>query len=333
MLNISKLLFYSIMILGTCLTLSSETWLGMWIGLEMNLIAFIPILYKSKNTWASESCMIYFLIQSLGSILMLLSVLSNSLIMVSPTVIEHFFYSTLMFSMFIKLGVPPFHFWFPEILEKMNWMNCVIIMTWQKIAPFSILSLISEKSIMLPMIIMLTTMTGALGGLNQTSIRKILGYSSINHMGWMIACLKFNDDYWMKYLIIYSIILIMMIFTFYTLSSFYISQFSNMSSMTEKMTIIIMFMSLGGLPPFLGFLPKWMVIQVLIVSNSYTLLMIMILSVLITLFYYLRLVSTIILFSNTSMKWTLSKTELTYEMQISIVIINILLPVISTFSL
>nr|YP_010596123.1 NADH dehydrogenase subunit 2 [Acanthaspis pedestris]WAJ48455.1 NADH dehydrogenase subunit 2 [Acanthaspis pedestris] len=332
MINISKLLFLSILILGTCLTLSSETWLGMWIGLEMNLIAFIPIIFKSKNISSSESCMMYFLIQSMGSILMLVSVLSNSLITVSPTVIEHFFYSTLMFSMFIKLGVPPFHFWFPEILEKMSWMNCMILMTWQKVAPLAILSLMSEKMLLLPVIIMMSTVVGALGGLNQTSIRKILGYSSISHMGWMIACLKFKNDLWMKYLIIYSAILITMIFVFHMYSSFNINQFNQMSTMTEKTMIIIMFMSLGGLPPFLGFLPKWMVIQSLMTSNSYTLLTIMVLSTLITLFYYLRLVSTMILLSSMSLKWNIKKTNLKNEMQIAIVMINTLLPVISTFS-
>nr|YP_009485604.1 NADH dehydrogenase subunit 2 [Acanthaspis cincticrus]ASK05194.1 NADH dehydrogenase subunit 2 [Acanthaspis cincticrus]AVZ00740.1 NADH dehydrogenase subunit 2 [Acanthaspis cincticrus] len=333
MTNVSKMLFYSIMVLGTLLTLSSETWLGMWMGLEMNLIAFIPILYKSKNIMASESCMIYFLIQSLGSILMLVSVLSNSLITMSQFVIDYFFYSTLMFSMFIKLGVPPFHFWFPEILDKMSWIDCMILMTWQKIAPLSILSLVSDKSNMLPVIIILSTITGAIGGLNQTSLRKIMGYSSINHMGWMIACMKFSNELWMKYLVIYSIILMMMIYTFNTYSSYTINQFtSTMSSFMEKSLIIILFMSLGGLPPFLGFLPKWMVIQELIYSNSYTMLMIMIMSVLITLFYYLRLVSTTILISNSTYKW-FPESSLNMNMQMLLIIANISLPVISTFSI
>nr|YP_009485617.1 NADH dehydrogenase subunit 2 [Inara alboguttata]AVZ00753.1 NADH dehydrogenase subunit 2 [Inara alboguttata] len=333
MKNISKMLFYIIMILGTFLTLSSETWLSMWIGLEMNLIAFIPILYKLKNLNTSESCMIYFLIQSLGSILMLVSILSNSLIMVSNTMIDLLLNSMLLFSMFIKLGVPPFHFWLPEILEKMNWTNCMIMMTWQKIAPLTILSFLVEKSSLIPIIIIMSTLVGAIGGLNQTSIRKIMGYSSISHMGWMIACMKFSNEMWIMYLMIYSAILAMLIYMFHSLSSFSINQFMMTSpSFSEKLSVIILFMSLGGLPPFLGFLPKWMVIQNMIMSNSYTTLMIMIMSILITLFYYLRLVSTVLLLSNSSNKWS-SNIKSNSNTLTTIITINMILPVISTLSL
>nr|NP_068642.1 NADH dehydrogenase subunit 2 [Triatoma dimidiata]AAG31608.1 NADH dehydrogenase subunit 2 [Triatoma dimidiata] len=328
MLNNSMILFLTTMVLGTSIVISSETWLGMWMGLEMNLISFIPILYKSKNMSSSESCMIYFLIQSLGSMLMLISVLLNSSIMISPIMGEEFINMALLLSMMIKLGVPPFHFWFPEILEKMSWTSCAILMTWQKIAPLCVMSYIVNNSI-LPIVITLTVIVGAIGGLNQTSLRKILGYSSINHMGWMIACMKFNNEFWMKYLMIYSIIVLMMTTLFNSYSSFFINQVINSSpSFMEKSLIIILFLSLGGLPPFIGFLPKWLVIQSMISSNSVTIMFIMIMSSLITLFYYLRLISSTLLIYSTSIKWNMN-LKMNPNLTLLMITINISLPVIA----
>nr|QKY63779.1 NADH dehydrogenase subunit 2 [Dipetalogaster maximus] len=328
MLNSSMILFLTTMVLGTGVVISSDTWLGMWMGLEMNLISFIPLLYKSKNMASSESCMIYFLIQSLGSMLMLISVLLNSSIMISPIMGEEFINMALMLSMMIKLGVPPFHFWFPEILEKMSWVNCTILMTWQKIAPLCVLSYIINSPI-LPIIITLTVTVGAIGGLNQTSLRKILGYSSINHMGWMIACMKFNNEFWMKYLIIYSIIVIMMTTLFNSYSSFFINQMVNSSpTFMEKSLIIILFLSLGGLPPFIGFMPKWLVIQSMISSNSAMVMFIMVMSALITLFYYLRLISSTLLIYSTTIKWNQNK-QMNPTLVILMITTNLSLPVIA----
>nr|QKY63832.1 NADH dehydrogenase subunit 2 [Meccus pallidipennis] len=328
MLNSSMILFLTTMVLGTSIVISSETWLGMWMGLEMNLISFIPILYKSKNMSSSESCMIYFLIQSLGSMLMLMSVLLNSSIVISPIMGEEFINMALLLSMMIKLGVPPFHFWFPEILEKMSWTNCAILMTWQKIAPLCVMSYIINNPT-LPIIISLTVIVGAIGGLNQTSLRKILGYSSINHMGWMIACMKFNNEFWLSYLMIYSTIVLMMTILFNSYSSFFINQIiSSSPSFMEKSLIIILFLSLGGLPPFIGFLPKWLVIQSMISSNSVTIMFIMVMSSLITLFYYLRLISSTLLIYSTSIKWNMS-LKMSPSLAMLMITINVSLPVIA----
>nr|YP_009648731.1 NADH dehydrogenase subunit 2 [Panstrongylus rufotuberculatus]QDB64196.1 NADH dehydrogenase subunit 2 [Panstrongylus rufotuberculatus] len=331
MLNSSMILFLSTMILGTSIVVSSETWLGMWMGLEMNLISFIPLLYKSKNMASSESCMIYFLIQSLGSMLMLISVLLNSSLVISPFMGEEFMNTALLLSMMIKLGVPPFHFWFPEILEKMSWTNCSILMTWQKIAPLCVMSYIVSNPI-LPIIISLTVITGAVGGLNQTSLRKIMGYSSISHMGWMIACMKFNNGSWPMYLMIYSSLILMATALFNSYSSFFINQMTNSSpSLMEKSLIIIMFMSLGGLPPFIGFLPKWLVIQSMIGSNSIAIMLIMAMSSLITLFFYLRIISSTLLINSCSISWNQNK-KLNSSMVMLMITINASLPVIAMLS-
>nr|YP_010258350.1 NADH dehydrogenase subunit 2 [Neocentrocnemis stali]AGO28026.1 NADH dehydrogenase subunit 2 [Neocentrocnemis stali] len=328
MKNSSKLLFYSMMIMSTMMIISSENILSMWMGLEINMISFIPIMFEEKNTSSAESCMIYFLTQSLGSILLLISVLIYPLISIYQFTLDEWVKTLMSSSMLIKLGVPPFHFWFPSILDKMNWENCMILMTWQKIGPLSMLSMMYIPAIQ--MIIVLSVIVGAMSGLNQTSIRKIMAYSSINHMGWIIACMKMENQLWFKYFMIYSFMIITITMSFNFNSMFFINQMStNLSGFTEKASITISMMSIGGLPPFLGFLPKWMVIQNMIPSHSFTIITVMIMMSLITLLFYLRLIVTSFTISASTMKWIKSSKNKMLEMMI---MVNLSLPLISLMS-
>nr|YP_004734451.1 NADH dehydrogenase subunit 2 [Agriosphodrus dohrni]ADF65631.1 NADH dehydrogenase subunit 2 [Agriosphodrus dohrni] len=332
MTNYSKIMFFSIMVLGTMLTLSAESWLGMWMGLELNMASFIPLIYKEKMNSTYESCMIYFLIQSMGSIIMLISVLMNSSSVNSPFVGEELFSTILAFSMMMKMGAPPFHFWFPEIMEKMSWPGCFILMTWQKIAPMYILScVINMNEVISYFMIPIMVLTGSIGGLNQTSIRKIMSYSSMDHMGWMIACMKFSNNMWIFYFAIYSLILATIVFTFWFYSAYHMNQYSDKNlSFMEKIMIVIAFLSLGGLPPFLGFLPKLIVIQLTTIYNSHLISIILVLTTLITLFYYLRLISSIFLINNSTVKWSASVSMNNVPMSF-IITVNSLFPLMAIY--
>nr|YP_009433283.1 NADH dehydrogenase subunit 2 [Cnizocoris sinensis]AGO28052.1 NADH dehydrogenase subunit 2 [Cnizocoris sinensis] len=331
MINSSKLLFFMMLIISTLMIVSSDNLLGMWMGLEINMISFIPILSKNKNVMASESCMIYFLTQSMGSILLISMILINSLIMVSPSLVNELIKIIMIMSLMVKLGAPPFHFWFPSILEKMSWNESFILMTWQKIGPLVILSHIINKEYILATIVVMAVTVGAISGLNQTSIQKIMAYSSISHLGWMIMCMKFNNQLWMWYLLIYSSIILIMTIMFNYFSANYINQLNLTNfSFLEKLLLTSSFLSLGGLPPFIGFLPKWMVIQNMILANSMTILMIMIMSTLITLFFYLRMISSIMMINFSTPKWMSNFKNKSFS--IKMLMINMILPVISIIS-
>nr|YP_009659077.1 NADH dehydrogenase subunit 2 [Triatoma migrans]QCQ69461.1 NADH dehydrogenase subunit 2 [Triatoma migrans] len=325
----SNSLFLMTMVLSTVMVISSETWLGVWMGLEMNMISFIPIMYESKNTASSESCMIYFIVQSLGSVLMLISALLDPFFMVPPTMESEPYNTMIMLSMMIKLGMPPFHFWFPEILEKMKWNKCFLLMSWQKIAPMWIISYVMNSPILMFTII-LAVIVGAIGGLNQTSLRKVMGYSSISHMGWLIACLAYNYDYWVVYMILYAGMIWLLIMMFNQYSAYFINQMINSSpSYMEKLLITISLLSFGGLPPFIGFLPKLLVIQSMIDNLIVTLIMMM--TTLITLFYYLRIISSCFLIYSSSIKWHTSK-KLQPMLIMLMFTFHFSLPVIAMFS-
>nr|ASN65976.1 NADH dehydrogenase subunit 2 [Pogonostoma subtiligrossum] len=288
-----KLIFTTTLFVSTFMAVSSYTWLGAWMGLEINLLSFIPLMKDKNNSYASESSMKYFLIQAFASSLFFMSII---LIMFMNNLISELILikQTLMIilnsSILLKMGAAPFHFWFPEIIDGLNWINSLILMTWQKIAPMMLLSYSIKTSSFISFIIISCSLIGSIMGLNQTSIRKLLAYSSINHMGWMICSFMKNEMIWIIYFMIYSIISMTLISMLNSYKIFFLKQFYNSMNMNIliKFSIMINLLSLGGLPPFLGFLPKWMVIQFLSLNFKF-ILMIMIMSTLITLFFYLRI--------------------------------------------
>nr|YP_009472895.1 NADH dehydrogenase subunit 2 [Aphelocheirus jendeki]AST10099.1 NADH dehydrogenase subunit 2 [Aphelocheirus jendeki] len=324
--NSSKLLFLTTLIMSTILVISSNNWFSLWMGLEINLISFIPIMSYMKNNFSAESCMLYFLVQSMSSVLFLFFILlSITLLKMNNILIE----TLIMSSMMIKMGSAPFHFWLPEIMEKMNWVNCMILMTWQKIAPMTILSYLSQNNKLLLIAAMTGTVIGAMGGINQTSIRKIMAYSSIAHLGWMLACMTMENEMWIYYLMIYSFIVIMLSNMFNYKSILYMNQLNFTSkSMMEKITYLILLLSLGGLPPFLGFLPKWMVIQSLMNNQMYLTLTVLVMTTLITLFYYLRMSSTMIMMNSSINKWNTLSYNNNKLLMINITV-NFMLPMMS----
>nr|AKI32204.1 NADH dehydrogenase subunit 2 [Lethocerus indicus] len=234
--NSSKLMFIAIMILGTLTTINASNWLGIWMGLEINLIAFTPLIFKPKQASMSEASMIYFLVQSLGSAMMLMIIVTNNLLMEPISSINNSTATALAASLMLKLGMAPMHMWFPEVTSKMSWSSALLLLTWQKIAPLVVLSYVVEKSFVIYILVMTSTFIGAVGGLNQTSLRKIMAYSSISHMGWMIACMKMENNLWMAYLAIYIAMVTMAIILFEKTSMYHINQV-NMNSLTPTSKI------------------------------------------------------------------------------------------------
>nr|QIT03233.1 NADH dehydrogenase subunit 2 [Sarcophaga pterygota] len=286
--NSSKIVFFVILMMGTLISISANSWLGAWMGLEINLLSFIPLMSDNK-LMSTEASLKYFLTQALASSVFLFATilfLLNSNNIHSNFLMEMMIFSSLL----LKSGSAPFHFWFPNVMEGLSWLNSLILMTWQKIAPLMLISYIIFKPLIIISII-LSSLIGALGGLNQTSLRKLMAYSSINHLGWMLAAMYNSNLMWMTYFMFYTFLTFTMIFMFNMFKTSHINQLFTLSfhSKTMKFFLFLNLLSLGGLPPFLGFLPKWLVIQSLTMNNQLFLLTFMLLMTLITLYFYMRL--------------------------------------------
>ena len=294
-------LFRTTLFIGRLIAISSPHWIYLWMGLELNLLSFVPLLRRSLNYQESEAAVKYFLVQSLGRILLLLGILSINYF---PLVIQYYSVRKyiLLGGLLIKIGVAPFHFWFPQVISMISWPLCIILTTWQKIVPlFIIISIININDlIFISFVVIIRALVGGFGGLNQTYIRSLLAYSRIGHIAWILRCIIFSLRIIWLYYIIYCFITLRIIFIIII-----INQFSSISSFIIKnipfiliLTFIVLLLSLGGLPPLLGFVPKLMVITNLIGVISIGLIFILILGSLINLYYYLLIVFSSILVVN-----------------------------------
>nr|YP_007316857.1 NADH dehydrogenase subunit 2 [Biston panterinaria]AFQ99220.1 NADH dehydrogenase subunit 2 [Biston panterinaria]ANW36749.1 NADH dehydrogenase subunit 2 [Biston panterinaria]ANW36762.1 NADH dehydrogenase subunit 2 [Biston panterinaria]ANW36801.1 NADH dehydrogenase subunit 2 [Biston panterinaria] len=301
-MNSNKMFFLFILIFSTMISISSNSWFGCWIGLEINLMSFIPLISKANNLMASEAALKYFLTQSIASINFLFYIIMK-LIFFKNFETNNIMLMMINSSMLMKMGAAPFHFWFPNIIEGLSWFNSFILMTWQKITPMILLSYYFNKNL-LTFSIMLNIIIGAMGGLNQTSLRKMMAFSSINNLGWMISSIMISENLWIFYLFMYSFLISTMCLFFYLTNSYFINQLFilNMKPMI-KINLLINFLSLGGLPPFIGFMPKWIIINFLTMNNFYLMTLIFIMMSLIMLFFYIRIIYSSFMMNYFKMKW------------------------------
>nr|AIR76491.1 NADH dehydrogenase subunit 2 [Eozubovskya planicaudata] len=305
--NSTKLLFLSTLVMGTILSISSNSWFGVWMGLEINLLSFIPMLTSNKNMMMNESPIKYFIVQAMASTMLLFSILFIQMKYQMSWKSELIPSMMVSSSLFLKIGAAPFHFWFPEIMGTLTWINCLTLMTWQKIAPMMVLSYCIQFSTFMFTISILSIIIGALGGLNQTSLRQLLAYSSISHLGWMISSLMVSENVWELYFIIYSLLSLIMVLLFKQMNLFSSNQiYSSTNMKTEtKFMMFLSLLSLGGLPPFLGFLPKWMVMSSLVENNMTAMMTIMVMFSTITLYYYMRISFSALILSHLENSWSM----------------------------
>nr|QGX06859.1 NADH dehydrogenase subunit 2 [Neope muirheadii] len=300
--NSNKMFFLFVLFFSTLISISSNSWLGCWIGLEINLLSFIPLISNSNNLLNSEASLKYFLTQSIASINFLFSIIISLFLM------KNFFFNNLISillnsALLMKMGSVPFHFWFPNIMEGLSWLNCFILMTWQKITPMILLSYYFNMNFLM-IIMILNVLIGAFGGFSQTSLRKLMAFSSINNLGWMLSALLISENLWMIYFFFYSFLISIMCFLFYMLNIFFINQMFNFNiNFSIKFSIMINFLSLGGLPPFLGFFPKWLIINFLILNKLYIISFFFIMMSLIMLIFYIRIIYSSFMFFSLKFKW------------------------------
>nr|AEH42396.1 NADH dehydrogenase subunit 2 [Micrastur buckleyi] len=306
---LTKLISFVSLLLGTTLTISSNHWMMAWVGLEINTLAIIPLISKSHHPRAIEATIKYFLTQATASTLILFSSTINAQFtgqwdltqLTHPT--SCFLLTT---AIAMKLGLVPFHFWFPEVLQGASTITALLLSTMMKFPPITIFFL-TAPSLNPTLLTTMAIASAALGGwmgLNQTQIRKILAFSSISHLGWMTIILIYNPKLTLLTFYLYSLMTATIFLAIATIKTSKLS--TAMTSWAKapalNASLMLTLLSLAGLPPLTGFLPKWLIIQELtkqeMTAAATTIAMLSLLG----LFFYLRFAycSTITLPPNTT---------------------------------
>nr|QNH73658.1 NADH dehydrogenase subunit 2 [Megalurus palustris] len=292
----AKLIFTTSLLLGTTITISSNHWITAWAGLEINTLAVLPLISKSHHPRSIEAATKYFLTQAAASALVLFSSMTNAwhtgqwdiTQLTHPT-------SCLILTTAIamKLGLVPFHFWFPEVLQGSPLTTGLLLSTIMKLPPIALLFMTSPalNPTLLTCLAILSAALGGWMGLNQTQIRKILAFSSISHLGWMAIIITYNPKLTLLNFYLYAL---MTAAVFLTLNSIKASNLPTLMTTWTKIPslsamLFLTLLSLAGLPPLTGFLPKWLIIQELTKQSMVPAAMALSMLSLLGLFFYLRL--------------------------------------------
>lgn len=282
-----------VIIVSTIIAVSRSNWIFLWVALEVNLLAFLPILLASSKNQEIEATVKYFIAQAIGSRLLLISSISMWSNRIFPITIF------MILALILKLGIAPCHLWYPSVIISISWTAALILSTWQKLAPLAILTYPAQIRYKRTIIVIagINALVGGIIGLNQSHLRSIIAYSSITHLGWITGLIAFNYPCCViTYFIIYRL-LITPIFLILNKHNINILIQTNKVTPINWGNIIIfslLIISLGGIPPLIGFFPK-LIALFYIRKFSIIIPIILIAGSLCNLFFYLNIVFSIIL--------------------------------------
>ena len=314
MIFIPFLFFFFIMIfLGSLICISRSNWIYIWMGLEVNLLSFIPIISYGHNRIEVESSVKYFLVQAIGSCIILLGFFSYNILNFYIINIYSIFY-IMFISLILKIGIFPFHQWFPQVIGGLNWLSCFLLSVFQKLAPCIIMCYMIDffDNFLLFIVGCLGSLLGGFIGINQSQLRLLLSYSSIGHIGWILCSIYISFSAFLFYYLVYSFINLSIIILF-DIYPFKLIRVSSLIMFPFNIILLVSFtfFSLGGLPPFLGFYPKFIVLLTLINHDFYLYGSLLIVSSLINLFYYMSIFFNLLIVSNFKLFINLSYFNIT----------------------
>nr|WNH20881.1 NADH dehydrogenase subunit 2 [Histrio histrio] len=326
--------------IGTTITITSSHWFVAWIGLEMNTLAFLPIMARDSSPRAIEATTKYFLMQATAASMFLFAATANAwhtgqweIQQTLPPLSSTLFILALA----LKMGLAPFHLWLPEVLQGLNLTTGLILSTWQKIAPFSLMLQLHLLPTLVIALGLLSALIGGWGGLNQTQLRKLLAYSSIAHLGWMIIIMQFSPLISLFTLMMYMTLTASTFLGLNLTTSTTINTLASTStkSLVASVAVPSVLLSLGGLPPLSGFMPKWLIIQELTKQNATLAAILMIPPALLSLYFYLRVsyVATLTMTPNNvtgTMLWRFPQSKPPLLMTACIILSLMILPTAPT---
>nr|CUS58605.1 TPA: NADH dehydrogenase subunit 2 [Podocoryna carnea] len=311
-----EVLFLNLMILlGAIMLILCDHLILVYLLLELQTFSSFILISKNKNSIkGSEAGLKYFILGALSSGLFLLglSFLFSSSISMSIgdllVICSFELYSVkigiilIFLSLFFKLAIFPLHFWIADIYEGSSWEVLSIISTIPKISVLYILSQFTMFSDFIMFSSLLSIIIGTVGAFNQTKLKRLLAYSGISHMGFILLGFSVVNKLGYEASFIYLIIYMFSILSIFLLVSYknfglnnYLIELGNLNIFNKTLSVswLIAFLSIAGIPPFAGFISKWFMLSSMINFNFIVASLIGIIFSAIGAGYYLRVVKII----------------------------------------
>lgn len=276
------------LILRVFVSFRVQSFIVLWVLLELNFLAFITILNKSILFKISNKTLNYFLVQAVGSGLILIVIFVFLMRATSALLARLYFLGLLL-----KLGGVPFHSWYLRLVQKLPWGLIWVLSIWQKLIPlimirkpgFELLIIAGGLSVRLRRIV----------SISQKNVKKILGLSSIFSLGWVLVSLDFDALIWAQFILGYGTSLLVLLGGLSLVSHGASQDFNKFAGVFNLVIFFSGFLIVRGIPPFIGFFLKILILFGLIQKRVWFRLIFLIFSLLF-IFVYMNIIFLLLTF-------------------------------------
>jgi NADH-quinone oxidoreductase subunit N len=313
-------------VLGMCILISGGNLLTVYLGLELMALSLYALVALNRDSpIAAESAMKYFVLGALASGLLLYGMsmlygITGSLDLGEiatrlaagdqPKVVLAFSVVFIVVGVGFKLGAVPFHMWIPDVYEGAPTAVTLFLASAPKLAgvgmAFRLLTeglapLVHDWSQMLGFLALMSLVVGNLAAIAQTNIKRMLAYSTISHVGFVLLGIMSGSDDGMAaamfYAITYSLMTTGAFGMIIALSSagFEAERIEDFKGLNQRhpwfaFLMLLIMASLAGFPPLVGFFSKLYVLQAAINAGWLWLAVVAVVMAVIGAFYYLRII-------------------------------------------
>ena len=318
-----------ISLIGMMFMVSANDLLSLFISIELQSLALYVLVSISKEDFkSSEAGVKYFVIGSLSTCIFLFGAsliyglvgstefsnisnyMSDQLSIPMILIIGLIF---ILVSISLKISAAPFHMWTPDVYQGAPTIVTAFLSTAPKVAVFGVLirllvfpfgEIIVDWGKLVIILSISSMVIGSLGAIMQKDIKRLMAYSTINHIGFILMGLIPGSEDGITAISIYLILYVTMnlgVFLFILnmqRDQINVSAIKDLSGLykTEPVmagSLAIILFSMAGIPPLAGFLGKLLILNIVIDSNLFYLATIAVITSVIAAFYYIRLIKSI----------------------------------------
>lgn len=313
-------------LLGVMLLISANSLVMIYLGLELiSLSVYALVAFNRESGRGSEAAMKYFVLGSMASGMLLYGMsmiygATGSLVLNdiaeaisrqgSSDILLIFGLVFVVVGIAFKFGIVPFHMWIPDVYEGAPVAVTLFISSLPKLAAFAMAFRLLHSGLgdlhihwqgMLQIMALLSIVVGNLAAIMQTNIKRMLAYSTISHMGFVLLGLlpgsAFGYSASMYYVIVYALMSTAAFGMVIMLSeggveADRLEDFKGLNQRNPFYAAImgIVMFSMAGVPPMVGFFAKWMVIKAAMEAGLFWLAIAAVVFAVVGAFYYLRVI-------------------------------------------
>jgi NADH-quinone oxidoreductase subunit N len=313
-------------VLGMMVMISSNDLIVFYMGLELQSLAlYVLATFNRDQLKSSEAGLKYFVLSALSSGLLLygcsliygftgstnFNLIANQLN--SNEYALTFGIVFILVGLAFKISAVPFHMWAPDVYEGSPTTVTLFFTMVPKIAALTVfirflyvpfLNLIDQWQMILIFLSISSMLFGAIAAIGQTNIKRLIAYSSIGHVGYVLAGLATGSNEGIQSSIIYITIYILMNLGFFSCllmmkrNNEYYENIYDLSGLSKNhpllsLSLLLILFSLAGIPPLAGFFAKFYIFKSVLEQSMYFLAIVGLLSTVIAAFYYLRIIKII----------------------------------------